>query len=74
MIMSKKGLAPGSKARSMFVQFVLEPLWQVYEASLDINGDKGVLEKLIKSFNLSVPPRELQNKDPKFVLQLVMSR
>ncbi|PWA97349.1 Elongation factor G, III-V domain-containing protein [Artemisia annua] len=48
MIMGKKGLAPGSKARSTFVQFVLEPLWQVYEAALDINGDKGVLEKLNK--------------------------
>ncbi|PWA45337.1 Elongation factor G, III-V domain-containing protein [Artemisia annua] len=74
MIVGKKGLPPGSKARPMFVQFVLEPLWQVYEAALDTNGDKGILEKLIKSFSLSVPPRELQNKDPKFVLQSVMSR
>nr|GEV50737.1 elongation factor-like GTPase 1 [Tanacetum cinerariifolium] len=74
MIVGKKGLALGSKARPMFVQFVLEPLWQVYEAALDTNGDKGILEKLIKSFNLSVPPRELQNQDPKFVLQSVMSR
>ncbi|KAL8218366.1 hypothetical protein R6Q57_021739 [Mikania cordata] len=74
MIVGKKGLAAGSKARPMFVQFVLEPLWQVYEAVLDTNGDKKILEKLIKSFNLSVPPRELQNKDPKAVLQSVMSR
>nr|GEX34454.1 elongation factor-like GTPase 1 [Tanacetum cinerariifolium] len=50
------GVAPGSKARPMFVQFVLEPLWQVYEATLDTNGDKGILEKLIKSINLSVLP------------------
>ncbi|KAI3816902.1 hypothetical protein L1987_10687 [Smallanthus sonchifolius] len=74
MIVGKKGLAAGSKARPMFVQFVLEPLWQVYEAALDTNGDKQILEKLIKSFNLSVPPRELQNKDPKAVLQSVISR
>lgn len=74
MIVGKKGLAAGSKARPMFVQFVLEPLWQVYEAALETNGDKGILEKLIKSFNLSVPNRELQNKDPKAVLQSVMSR
>ncbi|GKC38683.1 elongation factor-like GTPase 1 [Tanacetum coccineum] len=52
--------------------FMLEPLWQVYEATLDTNGDKGIFEKLIKSFNLSVPPRELRNKDRKFVLQSVM--
>nr|GFC61645.1 elongation factor-like GTPase 1 [Tanacetum cinerariifolium] len=40
----------------------------------DTNGDKWILEKLIKSFNLSVLPHELQNKDLKVVLQLVMSR
>ncbi|BAB02089.1 elongation factor EF-2 [Arabidopsis thaliana] len=70
----KKNLSAGSKAKPMFVQFVLEPLWQVYEAALDPGGDKAVLEKVIKSFNLSIPPRELQNKDPKNVLQSVMSR
>ena len=74
MITGKKGVGGGSKARPMFVQFVLEPLWQVYQVALDGEGDKGVLEKVIKSFNLSVPARELQNKDPKAVLQSVMSR
>lgn len=74
MIVGKKGLSAGSKARPMFVQFVLEPLWQVYQAALETDGDKGVLEKVIKTFNLSIPPRELQNKDPKAVLQAVMSR
>ncbi|KAK2979839.1 hypothetical protein RJ640_015450 [Escallonia rubra] len=74
-IVGKKGLGDGgSKARPMFVQFVLEPLWQVYQAALETDGDKGVLEKVIKSFNLTIPPRELQNRDPKAVLQAVMSR
>ncbi|OMO57092.1 hypothetical protein CCACVL1_25998 [Corchorus capsularis] len=74
MIVGKKGLGSGSKARPMFVQFVLEPLWEVYRAALEPDGDKGMLEKVIKTFNLSVPPRELQNKDPKILLQAVMSR
>ncbi|OIT33987.1 PREDICTED: elongation factor-like GTPase 1 [Nicotiana attenuata] len=74
MIVGKKGLSSGSKARPMFVQFVLEPLWQVYQAALEADGAKEMLEKVIKSFNLSVPPRELQNKDPKAVLQSVLSR
>ncbi|XP_027160235.1 elongation factor-like GTPase 1 [Coffea eugenioides] len=74
MIVGKKGMSSGSKARPMFVQFVLEPLWQVYQAALEEDGDRGVLEKVIKSFNLLIPPRELQNKDPKAVLQSVMSR
>ncbi|XP_022739909.1 elongation factor-like GTPase 1 [Durio zibethinus] len=74
MIVGKKGLGGGSKARPMFVQFVLEPLWHVYQAASEPDGGKGMLEKVIKSFNLSVPPRELQNKDSKILLQAVMSR
>lgn len=74
MIVGKKGLTGGSKTRPMFVQFVLESLWQVYHSALEPGGDKRLLEKVIKSFNLSVPARELQNKDPKVLLQAVMSR
>ncbi|PQP96078.1 elongation factor-like GTPase 1 [Prunus yedoensis var. nudiflora] len=75
MIVGKKGVAGLSKARPMFVQFVLEPLRQVYQAALeDGDNNKVMLEKVIKSFNLNVPPCELQNKDPKVVLQAVMSR
>ncbi|KAL8049066.1 hypothetical protein ABFS82_07G113900 [Erythranthe guttata] len=72
MIVGKKAIGNTSKARPMFVQLILEPIWSVYQATLE--GDRGLLEKVIKSFNLSVPPRELQNKDPKAVLQSVMSR
>ncbi|XP_058084920.1 uncharacterized protein LOC131232596 [Magnolia sinica] len=74
MIVGKKGIGGGSKARPMFVQFVLEPLWQVYQAVLESDGDKGMIEKVIKSFNLKIPPRELQHKDPKVVLQAIFSR
>ncbi|KAK7308281.1 hypothetical protein VNO77_41883 [Canavalia gladiata] len=70
MIVGKKGI--GAKGKPMFVQFVLEPLWQVYQGALE--GDRGLLDKVIRSFNLSVPARELQNKDAKVVLQAVMSR
>ena len=44
------------------------------QGALEGVGDKGMLEKVIKSFNLSIPSREMQNKDPKLVLQAVMSR
>ncbi|KAL5065391.1 hypothetical protein RYX36_027128 [Vicia faba] len=72
MIVGKKGIGGGGKAKPMFVQFVLEPLWQVYQGAL--GGDKGLVEKVIKSFNLQIPARELQNRDSKVVLQAVMSR
>ncbi|KAL6006404.1 hypothetical protein ACLOJK_037358 [Asimina triloba] len=74
MIVGKKGVGGGSKARPMFVQFVLEPLWQIYQGALESKGDNVMIKKVIKSFNLNVPARELQNKDPKVVLQAVMSR
>lgn len=74
MILGKKAMGGGDKAKPMFVQFVLEPLWQVYQAALEPDGDKKMLEKVIKSFSLSVPPRELQNKDPRVVLSAVLSR
>ncbi|XP_027367771.1 elongation factor-like GTPase 1 [Abrus precatorius] len=72
MIVGKKGICGAmDKDKTMFVQFVLEPLWQVYQGALQ--GDRGLLEKVIRSFNLSVPARELKNKDAKVVLQAVMS-
>ncbi|KAE9604556.1 putative protein-synthesizing GTPase [Lupinus albus] len=74
MIVGKKGIAGvggGKVAKPMFVQFVLEPLWQVYQGALE---GKGLVEKVVKAFNLSIPARELQNKDPKVVLQAIMSR
>ncbi|THU45445.1 hypothetical protein C4D60_Mb02t18010 [Musa balbisiana] len=75
MIVGKKGLEGVTKdPQPMFVQFVLKPLWQVYQAALETDGDRRMLDKVISTFNLSVPQRELQNKDPKIVLQAVMSR
>ncbi|KAL5723351.1 hypothetical protein ACHQM5_006761 [Ranunculus cassubicifolius] len=73
MIVGKKGMGGSSKV-PMFVQFVLEPIWKVYQSALESEGDKGMLPKVVKSFNLPVPARELQHKDPKYVLQAVMSR
>ncbi|KAL0452876.1 UNVERIFIED_CONTAM: Elongation factor-like GTPase 1 [Sesamum latifolium] len=35
MIVGKKGISSTAKARPMFVQFILEPLWQVYQSTLE---------------------------------------
>ncbi|KAK1288702.1 hypothetical protein QJS10_CPB19g01273 [Acorus calamus] len=48
--------------------FVLEPLWKAMKSK----GSK--IESIVKAFNLSVPARDLQNKDPKVVLHAVMAR
>lgn len=59
----------------MFVEFVLKPVWQMYQEVLREDGGRSEkVDKIIKNFNLNVPRRELQNKDLKVVLQAVMSR
>ncbi|KAK7345919.1 hypothetical protein VNO77_16535 [Canavalia gladiata] len=71
MIVGKKGIG-ATKYKPMFVEFVLEPLWKMYQRALE--GNRGLLEEIIRSFNLSLPARELQNKDAKVVLNAVMRR
>ncbi|BAF12700.1 uncharacterized protein [Oryza sativa Japonica Group] len=71
MIVGKKGME-GGDAQPMFVEFVLKPLWQAYQGVLSENGE--LVKKVITNFSLQVQQRELQNKDPKVVLQAVMSR
>ncbi|XP_021715630.1 elongation factor-like GTPase 1 isoform X1 [Chenopodium quinoa] len=73
-IVGRKGLGEGSTAQPMFVQCVLKPLWQFYQGVLEPDGDKGIIEKVMKRFKLVVPDREKNNKDPKIVLQAIMSR
>ncbi|KAK8670975.1 hypothetical protein V6N13_037587 [Hibiscus sabdariffa] len=38
MTVGKKESAGGRKAQAMFVQFVLEPIWQTYHAALELKG------------------------------------
>jgi ribosome assembly protein 1 len=70
-IVGKK--AAGGKLKPMFVQFVLEPLWQVYEVGMQGEDGAEKLGKFVKSMNLKIQPRDLKNKDPKLVTQSVVS-
>jgi ribosome assembly protein 1 len=72
-IVGKKAAAAG-KLKPMFVQFVLEPLWQVYEVGMQGKDGAERLGKIIQAMNLSIPSRDLHHKDPKVVLQAVVSR
>uniref|UniRef100_A0ACD5ZYR5 Uncharacterized protein n=1 Tax=Avena sativa TaxID=4498 RepID=A0ACD5ZYR5_AVESA len=71
MIVGKKAME-GTDREPMFVEFVLKPLWKLYEGVLGQDGE--MVQKVISNFKLNIPQRELQNKDPKLVLQSVMSR
>ncbi|KAK8493269.1 hypothetical protein V6N12_055788 [Hibiscus sabdariffa] len=52
MTVGKKESAGGRKAQAMFVQFVLEPLWQTYHAALELKVSKGILEEVIKDLQI----------------------
>ncbi|KAF8684802.1 hypothetical protein HU200_044226 [Digitaria exilis] len=76
----KTGKVVGKKAiksadpQPMFVEFVLSALWKMYELVLKDGGESNRVKKLVENFQLKIPERELKNKDPKVVLQSVMSR
>jgi ribosome assembly protein 1 len=76
----KTGKVVGKKAiksadpQPMFVEFVLSALWKMYELVLNDGGESKRVKKLVENFQLKIPERELKNKDPKVVLQSVMSR
>jgi len=69
-ILGKK--AAGGKLRPMFSQFILEPIWKIYETAL--NCDTAGLEKITKSIAIQLPARELKHADPRAVVQSVLAR
>lgn len=72
MFVGKKGVAGMSNPQPLFVKWILEPIWQLYQASLEPDGDIGILQKVITNFELKGLEHELKNKDPKSKLQAVM--
>eukprot|EP00276_Gloeochaete_wittrockiana_P002030 CAMPEP_0184671024 /NCGR_PEP_ID=MMETSP0308-20130426/85023_1 /TAXON_ID=38269 /ORGANISM="Gloeochaete witrockiana, Strain SAG 46.84" /LENGTH=409 /DNA_ID=CAMNT_0027118023 /DNA_START=72 /DNA_END=1298 /DNA_ORIENTATION=- len=64
---------PRGKLKPMFVQFVLEPLWEVYNA-VQIQSDPVKVEKIVKALQLTIPPRELSNSDTRVQLSAIFTR
>jgi ribosome assembly protein 1 len=52
----------GRNLKPMFVQFVLDNIWAVYDACL-LNRSQEKIEKIIKSLGLKVLPRDVKSKD-----------
>ncbi|KAF9816904.1 hypothetical protein IEO21_03778 [Rhodonia placenta] len=63
----------GRALKPLFVQFVLDNIWAVYDAAL-LNPNPDKIEKIITTLNLKIPPRELKTKDPRQLLTLVFSQ
>ncbi|KAH8599801.1 P-loop containing nucleoside triphosphate hydrolase protein [Bisporella sp. PMI_857] len=77
---TKKVLGPkhlkGRNLKPMFVQLVLEQIWNVYEATT--GGDKGLgdptlRDKITKSLNIKLQPYILRSKDTRVLLTTIFS-
>ncbi|KAJ1600738.1 hypothetical protein NDA14_003333 [Ustilago hordei] len=59
--------------KPMFVQFVLENIWSVYDAVIE-SRDQEKIEKIVNSLNLKVHPRDLRSKDPATLIKAIVSQ
>jgi len=55
----------------MFVQFILDNIWTIFEAVE--NNDKEKIDKIVKSLNLKILPRDLKSKDIRAVQSTICS-
>ncbi|XP_063228636.1 elongation factor-like GTPase 1 [Bacillus rossius redtenbacheri] len=65
--------ATGKAKKPLFVQFVLENLWDVYE-TIVVRKDKVKLLKIVASLNITLTARDLRHTDGKVQLQAVCSQ
>ncbi|CAA7261461.1 unnamed protein product [Cyclocybe aegerita] len=63
----------GRALKPLFVQFVLENIWAVYDAVvMNSNPDKVV--KIVSTLDLKIPPRDLKSKDTRYLLSLIFTQ
>ncbi|EXJ84083.1 elongation factor 2 [Capronia epimyces CBS 606.96] len=66
----------GRNLKPIFVQLVLDPIWQAYDATVGVNGGRGdpaKLEKITKSLAINLPAHILRSRDSRNVLQSLFS-
>ncbi|CAD6890782.1 unnamed protein product [Tilletia controversa] len=59
--------------KPMFVQFVLDNIWSVYD-SVVLNRDQEKVEKIVKTLDLRIAQRDLRAKDPSTLLVSIFSQ
>ncbi|CAF3687506.1 unnamed protein product [Adineta steineri] len=59
--------------KPMFVQFILENIWSVYDAII-IRRDNDKLEKIATSIGAKLTPRDIKHTDPMVPLQLLFNQ
>ncbi|KAJ7601116.1 translation elongation factor 2 [Mycena floridula] len=63
----------GRALKPLFVQFVLDNIWAVYDAVL-LNPNPDKVLKITAALNVKIPPRELKSKDTRHLLSLILSQ
>ncbi|KAG9307484.1 hypothetical protein G9A89_017314 [Geosiphon pyriformis] len=63
----------GRQMKPMFVQFVLENIWAVYD-SVILNNDREKIEKIVKALNLKILPRDMRSKDTRTLLTSIFTQ
>lgn len=59
--------------KPLFVNLILENIWKIY-STVCINKDSNVLEKITKTLNIKLLPRDLRSKDSKNLLKVIMGQ
>ncbi|PWN42935.1 putative Tef2-translation elongation factor 2-putative [Ceraceosorus guamensis] len=62
----------GKNLKPVFVQFVLDNVWAVYESAL--NRDQEKIEKIVKTLELKILPRDIRAKESSTLLPLIFSQ
>ncbi|KIM43251.1 hypothetical protein M413DRAFT_444059 [Hebeloma cylindrosporum] len=63
----------GRALKPLFVQFVLDNIWSVYDAIV-INPNPDKVAKIVTTLDLKIPPRELKSKDTRHLLSLIFTQ
>lgn len=59
--------------KPMFVQFVLENIWSVYEHTV-VERNQERIDKIIATLGLSIHARDLRSKEPATLMQAILSQ
>ncbi|KAI8066612.1 P-loop containing nucleoside triphosphate hydrolase protein [Gongronella butleri] len=62
----------GKSLKPMFVQFVLDNIWAVYESVTQQNRER--TEKIVNALNIKVLPRDLRSRDTQTLLSAIFSQ
>ncbi|CAG8439651.1 10899_t:CDS:10 [Ambispora gerdemannii] len=63
----------GRHLKPMFVQFVLDNIWTIYDAVI-LNNNREKIEKIVKTLNLKILPRDMRSKDTRTLLTSMFSQ